>query len=253
MGKLDHKVALITGGASGIGQATALLFAQEGASVAIMDINQALGTAVVAQIEAAGGKAFFIAGDVTRSQDCQAAVQQTVAAFGGLHILFNNAGIIRRQNVLQTSEADWERVMAVNVTSIFLMCKYAIPEMMRSGGGSIINTSSGWGLKGGANALAYCASKGAVSNMTRALAIDHGKDGIRVNAICPGDTDTPMLRNEAQQLGQDEAEFLAEAASRPLKRYAQPLEIARAVLFLASEDSSYVTGTNLVVDGGGLA
>lgn len=253
MGKLDHKVALITGGASGIGQATALLFAQEGASVAIMDINQALGTAVVAQIEAAGGKALFIAGDVTRSQDCQAAVQQTVAAFGGLHILFNNAGIIRRQNVLQTSEADWERVMAVNVTSIFLMCKYAIPEMMRSGGGSIINTSSGWGLKGGANALAYCASKGAVSNMTRALAIDHGKDGIRVNAICPGDTDTPMLRNEAQQLGQDEAEFLAEAASRPLKRYAQPLEIARAVLFLASEDSSYVTGTNLVVDGGGLA
>lgn len=253
MGKLDHKVALITGGASGIGQATALLFAQEGASVAIMDINQALGAAVVAQIEAAGGKALFIAGDVTRSQDCQAAVQQTVATFGGLHILFNNAGIIRRRNVLQTSETDWERVMAVNVTSIFLMCKYAIPEMMRSGGGSIINTSSGWGLKGGANALAYCASKGAVSNMTRALAIDHGKDGIRVNAICPGDTDTPMLRNEAQQLGQDEAEFLAEAASRPLKRYAQPLEIARAVLFLASEDSSYVTGTNLVVDGGGLA
>jgi NAD(P)-dependent dehydrogenase (short-subunit alcohol dehydrogenase family) len=143
--------------------------------------------------------------------------------------------------------------MAVNVRSIFLMCKYAVPVIAAGGGGSIINTGSGWGLKGGANAIAYCASKGAVVNMTRALAIDHGSQKIRVNAVCPGDTDTPMLRSEAGQLGQSEERFLAEAAERPLGRYAQPSEIAQAVLFLASDAASYVTGTALVVDGGGLA
>ena len=143
--------------------------------------------------------------------------------------------------------------MDVNVKSIFLMSRHAIPHMEKRGGGSIINTSSGWGLKGGGNAISYCASKGAVTNMTRAMAIDHGPQNIRVNAVCPGDTDTPMLRNEAQQLGQAEAEFMNEASDRPLGRFAQPLEIARAVLFLASEASSYVTGAALVVDGGGLA
>jgi NAD(P)-dependent dehydrogenase (short-subunit alcohol dehydrogenase family) len=155
--------------------------------------------------------------------------------------------------VIDTTEEEWDRVMAVNVKSIFLMSKYAIPYMEKAGGGSIINTSSGWGLKGGGNAVSYCASKGAVTNMTRAMAIDHGKQNIRVNAICPGDTDTPMLRNEAKQLGEEEEKFLAEAAQRPLGRYAQPIEIAQAVLYLASEASSYVTGTALVVDGGGLA
>ena len=142
--------------------------------------------------------------------------------------------------------------MAVNVKSIFLMSKYAIPYMQKAGG-SIINTSSGWGLKGGGDAVSYCASKGAVTNMTRAMAIDHGKQNIRVNAICPGDTDTPMLRNEARQLGEVEEKFLAESAQRPLGRDAQPIEIAQAVLYLASEASSYVTGAALVVDGGGLA
>jgi NAD(P)-dependent dehydrogenase (short-subunit alcohol dehydrogenase family) len=133
------------------------------------------------------------------------------------------------------------------------MSRFAIPYMVKRGGGSIINTSSGWGLKGGGNAVSYCASKGAVTNMTRAMAIDHGKDNIRVNAICPGDTDTPMLHNEASQLGQDYDQFLAESANRPLRRYAQPLEIARSVLFLASEAASFVTGANLAVDGGGSA
>jgi NAD(P)-dependent dehydrogenase (short-subunit alcohol dehydrogenase family) len=143
--------------------------------------------------------------------------------------------------------------MAVNVKSIFLMSKYAIPYIEQAGGGSIINTSSGWGLKGGGNAVSYCASKGAVTNMTRAMAIDHGKHNIRVNAICPGDTDTPMLRNEAQQLGQSEQDFMVEAANRPLRRYAQPIEIAQAVLYLASDAASYITGAALVIDGGGLA
>jgi len=250
---LRNKVALITGGASGIGRATALLFAREGAAVAIVDINAELGQSAVKEIETLGGKAIFITCDVTKAEDCQRAVETTVAAFGGLDILFNNAGIIRRADVLTTTEAEWDRVMAVNVKSIFLMSKVAIPHIEKRGGGSIINTSSGWGLKGGGNAVSYCASKGAVTNMTRAMAIDHGRQNIRVNAVCPGDTDTPMLRNEAKQLGQLEKEFIAEAASRPLGRYAQPLEIATTVLFLASNAASYVTGAALVVDGGGLA
>jgi NAD(P)-dependent dehydrogenase (short-subunit alcohol dehydrogenase family) len=143
--------------------------------------------------------------------------------------------------------------MAVNVKSIFLMSKFAIPHMEKAGGGSIINTSSGWGIKGGGQAVSYCASKGAVTNMSRAMAIDHGRQNIRVNAICPGDTDTPMLRNEASQLGQSEEIFMAEAADRPLHRYAQPVEIAHAVLYLASDVASYITGSALVIDGGGLA
>jgi NAD(P)-dependent dehydrogenase (short-subunit alcohol dehydrogenase family) len=177
----------------------------------------------------------------------------TVESFGGLNILFNNAGIIRRADVIHTTEEEWDRVMAVNVKSIFLMSKYAIPHLEKAGGGSIINTSSGWGLKGGGTAVSYCASKGAVTIMTRAMAIDHGKQNIRVNAICPGDTDTPMLRDEARQLGQTEEDFLDESANRPLHRLAKPIEIAQAVLYLASDAASYITGTTLVIDGGGLA
>ena len=253
MNTLVRKVALITGGASGIGRATAMLFAQEGAAVAIADIDTEGGQAAVAEIASAAGKAIFIPCDVTRIEDCRQAVEETVATFGGLHILFNNAGIIRRADVISTTEEEWDKVMAVNVKSIFLMSKYAIPHMEKAGGGSIINTSSGWGLKGGDNAVSYCASKGAVINMTRAMAIDHGKQNIRVNALCPGDVDTPMLRNEAKQLGQMEDQFLAEAAQRPLGRYAQPIEIAQAALYLASDAAGYVTGSALVIDGGGLA
>jgi NAD(P)-dependent dehydrogenase (short-subunit alcohol dehydrogenase family) len=253
MNSLAQKVAIITGGASGIGRATAILFAQEGAAVAVADINIEQGNTTIAEIESTGGKAIFIPCDVTLAEDCRRTVEQTVAAFGGLHILFNNAGIIRRADVLHTTEAEWDRVMAVNVKSIFLMCKYAIPHMQKAGGGSIINTSSGWGLRGGRNAVSYCASKGAVVNLTRAMAIDHGPHNIRVNALCPGDTDTPMLRDEARQLSQPENEFMAEAADRPLGRYAQPLEIAHAALYLASQAASYVTGSALVIDGGGLA
>ena len=253
MGSLTGKRALITGGASGIGRATALLFAREGAAVSVVDIDETGGQAVAQMIVDEGGQAIFVRCDVTQAADCQRAVLETVDRLGGLDILFNNAGIIRRADVLDTTEEEWDRVMAVNVKAIFLLSKYAIPVMAQAGGGAIINTSSGWGLVGGRNAVSYCASKGAVVNMTRAMALDHGAQNIRVNCVCPGDTDTPMPRNEAQQIGVSEEEFLAEAADRPLQRIGKPEDIAQAVLYLASDASSFVTGATLVVDGGGLA
>jgi NAD(P)-dependent dehydrogenase (short-subunit alcohol dehydrogenase family) len=253
MDALKNKAALITGGASGIGRATALLFAQEGAAVMVADINSTLGQSVVQEIQSQSGRAAFVLCDVTHAEDCRLAVAATLEQFGRLDILFNNAGIIRRADVVETSEEEWDRVLAVNLKSIFLMSKYAVPVLAKAGGGAIINTSSGWGIKGGPKAVSYCASKGAVVNLTRAMAIDHGEQHIRVNCVCPGDVDTPMLRHEAQQLGQPEAEFLAEAAQRPLRRFGKPVEIAQAVLYLASDASSYVTGASLLVDGGGLA
>jgi NAD(P)-dependent dehydrogenase (short-subunit alcohol dehydrogenase family) len=253
MGVLAGKRVLISGGASGIGRATALLFAREGAAVAVTDLVEAGAEAVVRQIEAEGGRAIALRCDVSQAADCKRAVQATVDAFGGLDILLNNAGIIRRATVLDISEDEWDRVMAVNVKSIYLMSRYAIPVMAAAGGGVIVNTASGWGLVGGRNAVSYCASKGAVVNLTRAMALDHGHQNIRVNCVCPGDTDTGMLRDEARQLGAAEADFLAEAADRPLGRVGTPDEIAQAVLYLASDAASFVTGTALVVDGGGLA
>ncbi len=253
MGDLTGKRALITGGASGIGRATALLFAREGAAVSVVDLDENKGQAVVQEIVEAGGRALFVRCDVTQARDCRRAVQQTVDKLGGLDILFNNAGIIRRATVIDTTEEEWDRAMAVNVKAIFLLGKYAIPVMTQAGGGVIINTASGWGLVGGRNAVSYCASKGAVVNMTRAMALDHGGQNIRVNCICPGDTDTPMLRNEARQLGEPDERFLAEATERPLQRIGTPEDIAQAALYLASDASSFVTGTALVVDGGGLA
>ena len=251
--QLEGKVALITGGSSGIGRATARLFAREGACVAIVDLDESGAQAVANKIEEEGGQAIAVHCDVSQATDCQRAVQETVSAFGSLDILFNNAGIIRRASVLEISEEEWDRAMAVNVKSIYLMSRYAIPIMEEAGGGAIVNTGSGWGLVGGRNAVSYCASKGAVVNMTRAMALDHAAQKIRVNCVCPGDTDTNMLRSEARQLGTATEAFLVEAADRPLGRIGESEDIAQAVLYLASEASSFVTGTTLVVDGGGLA
>jgi NAD(P)-dependent dehydrogenase (short-subunit alcohol dehydrogenase family) len=251
--QLDGKIALITGAASGIGRATALLFAREGAAVVLTDINESEGQIVAAAITQQGGRAICEAGDVTLAEDCQRVVQRAAREFGGVDILFNNAGIILRASVVELDETDWDRVMAVNVKSIFLMSREVIPVMAAAGGGSIINTASGWGLAAGPRAAVYCASKGAVVLLTKAMAIDHGVQKIRVNCICPGDTDTAMLRKEAQQLGEPNDKFLAEAAKRPLGRVGKPEEIAHAAFYLASELSSFVTGTALVVDGGGLA
>jgi len=247
------KKAIITGGASGIGRAAALLFARAGAAVMIADIDDPRGESVVQEIHAFGGEGIYVHCDVTKAEDCQRTVQKTIKTFGGVDILFNNAGIVRRASVIDTTEEQWERVMAVNVKSVFLMSKFTIPHMIQAGGGVILNTSSGWGLVGGRNAVSYCASKAAVVNMTKAMALDHGAQNIRVNCICPGDTDTPMLRVEARQLGENEKTFLDDAADRPLQRIGSPQDIAQAALYLCSDAASYVTGSTLVVDGGGLA
>ena len=251
--QLAEKVALITGGASGIGRATALLFSREGAAVAIADVNADAGQRVADEIAQSGGRAFFEPMNVTRAADCRRLAERTIREFGRIDILFNNAGIIRRATVLDLSPDDWDLVMAVNVKSIYLLSREVIPHMQRAGGGTIINTASGWGVAGGAKAAVYCASKGAVVLLTKAMAIDHGPQNIRVNCICPGDTDTAMLREEAQQLGEENSRFLAESAKRPLGRVGTAEEIAQAALYLASDASSFVTGTALVVDGGGLA
>jgi NAD(P)-dependent dehydrogenase (short-subunit alcohol dehydrogenase family) len=251
--KLAGKVALITGAASGIGQATAELLAEKGASIAIVDIKKNEGTAVVQSINKSGGKSLFMQCDVTNESQCRQTVQKTKDELGGLDILVNNAGIIKRASLIETSEEEWDRTMAVNVKSVFLLSKFAIPLMYEAGGGAIVNIASGWGLVGGERAAAYSASKGAVVNLTKAMALDHGEKNIRVNCICPGDVDTPLLRSEAEQLGVPLDTFLEEASQRPLKRPGKPEEIAQAVLFLASESSSFVTGSILVVDGGGLA
>jgi NAD(P)-dependent dehydrogenase (short-subunit alcohol dehydrogenase family) len=251
--QLGGKTALITGAAGGIGQATALLFAREGAAVGLVDMNREAGEKLEHEITAAGGHAIFECADVTSAADCRRAAERINSELGRIHVLFNNAGIIRRASVIELSEPDWDAVIAANVKSIFLMCREVIPIMARAQGGSIINTASGWGLAGGARAAAYCASKGAVVLMTKAMAIDHGPQHIRVNCICPGDTETAMLRFEARQIGETEDRFLTESAKRPLGRIGKPEEIAQSALFLASDAASFVTGTALVVDGGGLA
>ncbi|MGB3715599.1 MAG: glucose 1-dehydrogenase [Candidatus Promineifilaceae bacterium] len=253
MGALTGKRAIITGGASGIGRATSRLLAREGASIAILDLNEKGGRALAEEIELLFGQALFVAADVSKSSDCEHAVDRVVERYGGIDILVNNAGIIRRTNALTTTEEEWDRVMAINVKSVFLLSKLAIPIMIEEGGGVLVNIGSGWGLTGGRDALSYCASKAAVVNMTRAMALDHGRQNIRVNCVCPGDTDTSMLRTEARQLGQDEEKFMLNAADRPLNRIGSPEDVAQAVLYLVGEASSFVTGTTLVVDGGGLA
>lgn len=255
MQKLTGKRVLITGAASGIGYATALLFAQEGASVAIVDIDEVRGCVVVDEIRTQGGQAIFVQCDVSQARDCQRAVEETVKAFGGLDILFNNAGIVIRANVLETTEEEWDRAMAINVKSIFLMSKYAIPYLANPDRDSVIvNTGSALSLAGARNVISYAASKAAVYNMTKAMALDHCLQRIRVVCVCPGDTDTPMLHEEAKQLGIPEQELInSSIARRPLRRIGSPEDIAKAVLYLASDDGRYITGTALVVDGGGLA
>ncbi len=250
---LEGNVAVVTGAASGIGLAAAKRLAEAQARVALLDISDDLGKAAADKIIQSGGEAQFFRCDVTSKANCETVTEDIIRTYGRIDILFNNAGIIIRKNLVNLEEEEWDLVLNVNLKSIYLMSHFVIPHMRITGGGSLINMGSGWGLKGGPDAAAYCAAKGGVVNLTKAMAVDFGKDNIRVNCVCPGDVDTPLLHGEAVQIGQEDAEFMKEAADRPLGRVGQPIDIANAVLFFASDLSSWMTGSVLVVDGGGLA
>jgi NAD(P)-dependent dehydrogenase (short-subunit alcohol dehydrogenase family) len=250
---LEGEVAIVTGAASGIGRAIAVLLARMGAAVAVLDLDERGGNETLSQIQQFSSEAVLIRCDVRSPTDCAAAAQKTFATFGKITILCNNAGVVIRKNVAETSEEEWDKVLGVTLKGVYLLSRAVIPHMIRNGGGKIINTGSGWSLKAGPNAAAYCAAKAGVLNLTRAMAIDHGRDNIRVNCVCPGDIDTPMLHGECDQLGEDWEKFKGEAAARPLNRVGTPEDVANVVLFLASRMSGWMTGAALVVDGGGLA
>ena len=250
---LQGQVALVTGAASGIGRGMATRLAEAGAAVLVLDINEMGGRETVQAILDDGGRAAFQHCDVRSQADCQRAAESAVARFGRIDILCNNAGIAIRKTALDLEESEWDLVLDVMLKGAYLLTRAVVPHMIQAGGGSIINTGSGWSLKGGPRAVSYCAAKGGLLNMTRAMAIDFGPHWIRVNAVCPGDIDTPMLRSECAQLGEEEATFMAEAATRPIHRVGTPEDVANAVLFLASGMSSWITGTHIVVDGGGIA
>jgi NAD(P)-dependent dehydrogenase (short-subunit alcohol dehydrogenase family) len=251
--RLEGKVALITGGTSGIGSATAVRLAGEGARVAITGRNAERGEQVVKDIIAAGGDAIFIQSDVCVAKDCRRAVDETLQRFGKIDVLFNNAGVFHPKTIPDCTEEEWDETIDSSLKGAFLMSKYALPSMIENGGGSIIHTSSGWGILGGDKAAAYCAAKGGLIVMAKAMAIDHGPQGIRVNCVCPGDVMTPMLPDDAAKRGLSWDDYAVGAADRPLGRIGTGDDIANAVLYLASDESSFVTGEALVVDGGGVA
>jgi meso-butanediol dehydrogenase / (S,S)-butanediol dehydrogenase / diacetyl reductase len=249
--RLSNKLALITGGTSGIGQATVRLFVAEGARVAFTGRRRALGQALAAETGAV-----FIEADHRILADCERSVQAAVAALGGLDILFNNAGIVTSGTAEGTGEDVWAETLALNVTGVWRMSRLALPHLRVRGGGAIVNNASDWGLVAGRGVVAYCTSKGAVIQMTKAMALDHAREGIRINAVCPGDTfvERWLEGDYAERVGGTAAEEIAAmGAALPLGRVGQATEIARAVLFLASDEASFVTGTTLLVDGGNTA
>ena len=252
--RLKDKVSLITGAASGIGKATALVFAREGAKVMCADINAEGAEAVARQIADTGGEAESIKVDVAVEAEVKEMVAQTVARWGRLDVLYNNAGIGYGMPVTQVSEEDWDRLMDINLKGVFLGCKHAIPEMLKNGGGSIVSTASDAGLVGTAMLSAYCASKGGVVLFTKSLAVEWGAMSIRVNCVCPGVIRTPILDPfiaTAQATGTPPEEVWARMARvHPVGRVGEPEEVGRAVAFLASDEASFITGVALPVDGG---
>jgi NAD(P)-dependent dehydrogenase (short-subunit alcohol dehydrogenase family) len=249
MGRLDGKVALITGAGAGIGRESAKLFAAEGASVVCVDVDEAAALSAVRDVQETGGNAMTVRADVSKAEDCRAMVEAAEAAYGKLDVLFNNAGIMHSDDddSVNTTEDVWELTMAINAKGVFLGCKYGIPALQRAGGGSVINTASIVALMGAATPqLAYTASKGAVLAMTRELAIVHARENIRINALCPGPLRTELL----MKFLDTEEKKQRRLVHIPMGRFGEASEIAKAALYLASDESSYVNGATFVVDGG---
>ena len=247
--RLENQVAVITGGAGGIGRETGLLFAAEGASCVLSDVDEEKGAAVVEEIKAAGGEAVFVRADVSKALDCEAMIRCAEETYGKLTCLFNNAGVMLGDDgdAESTTEDIWDLTMAINVKGVFFGCKYGIPALKRAGGGTIINTASFVAHLGAATPqLAYTSSKGAVLSMTRELATIHARENIRVNALCPGPLHTKMLMDFLDT----EEKKQRRLVHVPMGRFGEAAEMAKAALFLASDDSTYVTGTEFLVDGG---
>ena len=256
-GKLSGKVAIVTGATSGIGKTTALLFAEEGADVVITGRRAELGQRAEDGIRQRGARGVFVQADHSQAGDCSRAVERTLTEFGRVDILFNNAGIVTQGTAETTSDEVWNNTLAINVTALWRMCKLVIPIMKQQGGGVIVNNGSDWSVVAGRDAFPYIASKGAVGTMTKAMALDHARDNIRVNAVCPGDTfvDRWLERGYFEYSDPVSLEEAMKESSAyiPMGRFGRPEEIAKAVLFLASDDSSFVTGHLLLVDGGNTA
>lgn len=253
MGRLAEQVAIVTGAAQGIGLGIARVLAREGAAVVLSDVNDELGAAAAGEIATGGGAASYVHADVAEEDDVQRLVAAAVARWGRLDIVVNNAGVVAVQTVEESTVADWDRVMAVNVRSIFLTTRYALPHLRQAGGGSIVVVASVSGFVGQQGTPAYCASKGAAVMLTKALALDYAAEGIRVNCICPGITDTPMLRFHARHAADPEAHLQQRLRRVPTGQMLYPEDMGRAVAFLCSADAQGITGTSLVVDGGYIA
>jgi NAD(P)-dependent dehydrogenase (short-subunit alcohol dehydrogenase family) len=251
--KLQGKVAIVTGAASGIGRASAILFAREGAMVAVVDVDALGGAKTVEKITAQGNIAFFVKADVSRNADVRQMVEETVMRWGRVDILFNNAGVVLVKPIEEMSEEEWDRVMAVNVKAAFLAIKHAAPHMRRQGGGAILNTGSIASVTGQVGTPVYSASKGAIALLTKSLALDYGRDRIRVNCICPGITDTPMLREHLGHGDPGEDRIRKRLSRVPTGKILSPEDVARAALYLICDDSTGVTGVLHVIDGGLLA
>ncbi|OLD50825.1 MAG: hypothetical protein AUI42_01600 [Actinobacteria bacterium 13_1_40CM_2_65_8] len=247
---LAGKVAIVTGGGAGIGRAAAIALAGAGAATVVADIDQQAAEAVASEIVGQGGSALGLVVDVSRSVDVGTMAAAAVDSYGGIDLLYNNAAIQTYGSVTELEEPAWDRLFAVNVKGIYLCSRICIPLMRSRGGGAIVNAASIQGLATQKRVAAYAASKGAVISLTRSMALDYASDGIRVNCICPGSVDTPMLRKNAAAQGDAEAVLAMWGSVHPIGRIAQPAEIARLVVFLMSDDASFITGASYVIDGG---
>ncbi len=253
--RFDHKVVIITGAGKGVGSAAARGFAREGAAVVVADVDDSAGEEVARLIGETGGQAIFVHCDVSRSSEVRNLVLQAVSAFGGVDILYNNAGIVKYDTVVDQPEEDWDQVIDVNLKGSFLTCKYAIPEMRKRGGGAIVNTASVQAFASQKTVAAYSASKAAIVGFTRTVALDHAPDGIRCNCIAPGSIRTPMLDQSARTFYPDNPEgaFAIWGQAHPLGRVGRPEEVAEFVMFLAGDTASFCTGGCYLIDGGLLA